>query len=347
MAQIKSQKISTSSRISHFSKLLLLFSFLCVFQITEYGYISVPTKNINSISIKLKSHSTIIIRYDPPQYQFLEAVIMPDDGDEIKILLDQSQGVVIHGSKVQLHIKTFDSFTSIPQFLDFWILPENICPKISFEIPNKTDFSLELHSNQLYEPFCIFLPRFNFKMQQTINYGIQSRRKSIINFFTNISKTSYSNPYQICTNQFCQINVQYPGFFQIFVANLSTFSVYFSFIYENKVNLSSFLSDNLPMPMPMPFYNSSGEYSFGNEFDIKKYKLYSNQHQNTKLIITAASSSGAVLMFLLFVLNLIVQYSIFKNNQNNHKESSNSKRPLASFLNYYSPKTAAILISTT
>ncbi|OHS98306.1 hypothetical protein TRFO_35280 [Tritrichomonas foetus] len=357
---------------------MFYFTFLCIYTIKTYGFYTVDTRVERCFDLYLEKSSTIIIRYEPQEKEFLEAIISNDDDDkDIKYMLDPGQSAMIHGKYVNIHIKTAEN---IPRLLDFWVIPQEICPNISFELPNKTDYSFFLHSNILNESICVFMPKLNYNQTQVVHYGLNTENQSQIVLYSNFSKKLFLKPLKICNGLFCKANIYFSSFFTLNRIDFSPISLYIdvksleiidnsyliSNIHENNslFDNNSILNDNsidfddqshngdqirelLPIPIPIPFYNFTGRYNFEKIFDKKSYQPISHPTTHKYTITFVTMISATVLMSFTILLKLFVKYSIHKN----HKESANTvshdRRPLTVVLNRYCPTTSSALISMT
>lgn len=323
---------------SFFFVLFFLLCCLNFYQISSYGFYSISTSSgENLINFRLDVPSTIIIRYQLQSHPFLEALIKSVDDDKYsKVTLNPTQAAAITAKDVQIHLKEFES--TLPPFLDIWVLKKEICPNIIFELPESSGYSLNLHSNLINQSICLFTPKYEGNFTQKFMYGIHSDNYSQILLFSN-SKITFQKPLAICRDFFCFSNVDIPSFFSLRPISSKSFLLQMSLPGELK-------SEPLGTPLPIPLYDFYGKYTFGDEFDVKEFRELKQQNQKKRLICILTMILGSIFMLLVILLKVLSKVLICKINKDRNKNQvAQPKRPSTFVLNRYCPKTSALLIS--
>lgn len=313
----------------------MIFLLFCIsaFQIYSFGYYAIPITE-NTISINLDKPSSIIVQYQLQTIPFLEATIKSlDDDTYSKIVLDPTQNAIIYGKNTKIYRR--DNLLST--FIDVWVLPDEICPNIVFQLPNSTEYSIHLHSNNISNSICIFLPKYTQNLNQTIFYGVSSNISDQIVLYSNLKSYDLS-PFKVCQDIFCSVSIFFPSFLQLRHSSLNSTSLHISLLGPQKIQIPL-------IPNPIPFYNYSGQYAFGDEFDVAMFHEISHPSKKKRFILVIALIFESIFMFLFILLKVVIKYMIYKVNKLNNKQETRDRRPLTVVLNQYCPNTSAMLVS--
>ncbi|OHT06571.1 hypothetical protein TRFO_25387 [Tritrichomonas foetus] len=284
------------------------------------------------VNIDLSSEANVILHYPHQANNFLEARIIVSPENTTNYFLDPTQDAIISGSIIQLRV-----FDIVSIILSVWIIPKEMCPLVSFVLPEFDSFSLTLSSKYLTDSFCVFAN--DSDEAETYYYGSFSNSSS--SRFEIYTPTQLF-PFDVCYDKFCKIKTNGSVFFWYqseVPVKLETF------IRINGYNSSNDLSTK--ELNPLIYYNATNKYNVGKEIDTKTIKpiTYASDERRKWSIIATVSTTW--LMIVLIITKAIIAFILVHRSRKENRPisyDSTTAQPITLVLNQYCPNTSAKLI---
>jgi hypothetical protein len=239
--------------IASFSRFLLFFfTVLCSLRVTvtSYGYYAFPLTSTTVVAIETPENATIILRHLSWPRPFLEALIENWAQETIEVEVDSWRNVIVSGSCVTLKVVGAD----YPESIEMWVIEQSRCPHIVFELPKSKGISFRLHSEFLTESVCTVVTEFPTIVASGVNAsgdlevygGVNGEPLAIVD---------------VCSSAFCRTKVGFPGIARFKIEKAEEAGMFFQILGSTGGEFSA-------QPAPLPFYNFSGIFEFGTEFDV-------------------------------------------------------------------------------
>lgn len=364
------------------SNFILIFALivLCIksFNINNFGFYRFHLRGSEVVNIDMSSEDVnAILQYPHQTENFLEAKIITSPENTTDHLLDPTQDAIVSGSLIQLRV--FNLFTSIELLL--WIIPKEMCPLISFTLPNLDSFSITISSSKLSDTFCVFTNDY----QKDHVYFFGSSSNSTISRFELYSK-NVTFMHDVCYDYYCKTQISGSIFFwfrneeavsmKSFIRvhglessspiNLSRNNKLKQPKFSNNKRVSRFRSNKTNIYLknqskfnmrndflyqseivPLPYYNSTNKYNVGKDFDEKTISFIESpiESRRTVTFITTMIALGVTCVFIILQIidGIIILWKSRRANRLN-ANGHTAALPITLVLNHYCPNTSAKIV---
>ena len=310
---------------------------LCGYQLTSLGYYEIAMIENQVVEILMNTSVTVVVRFRPQESEFLQARIEAVN-KSVCYNLSPRENVVLSGSIIRLWVigKEF------PPQLEIWVMQTSMCQSIAFEMPNASDVVMKLHADNIFVSTCVFFSGDHVASPIDVFYGFVADDDQAHLEIYSSHGMKLVTPRYVCLSAFCKAHISFQGFARLRILRGMSPSSASAFIEVVKSNAFPSLNE-YPTPVPLPFYNFTGKYIVGHEFNTKSLapaKHIKNRSKYTMILSVAFT----VIMATAVVVRIVSMIAIIgRDNYAPHSMTSVSG-PTRVVLNQYCPNTSAVIV---
>jgi hypothetical protein len=319
--------------------LISVFAFLgcCENEVnySTFGHWLIPLKSGSWMAIAVSDPAIIVLRYQAQDQQWLKAKF---ENGTSEIFLESKDDVILNMRKISL----FVNGPVFPPEIDLWILKEHICPHAVFGLPSHArNFIFRLHADPISESSCIFLSPEYRHDPVSVKFGIIATDEwAHLEIYSEQGMLN-QDPRYVCLGPFCEGEISYCSFARLRVSRKILPSVASAFIQIGH-GPGKWEDINTPFRNPKLFYNESGNFVVGSEYDIKEiYPIFHPENIGKLKIVRLIVYVAWSLAVILFVVHIVLTI-MYRESKGNDGENVEVKT--AVLLNPYCKESSAQII---